>query len=102
MRGSREQLLYIVQTYQTPDSLGLFSTSKFVRIWRLALMETHTLPGPFAFDLNLERPTQKGTDEHDEAKHSNALEGRVDSDTVDDVGSDQEFQPEHDRSPQEQ
>src|SRR6266704_6305055 len=74
--------------------------SKLVRICRCALVEERTLPGPFAIDLNLKRPAQERTDEHNKPKHANACEGRIDSDAVNDVGSNQEFQPEHDRSPQ--
>jgi hypothetical protein len=63
-------------------------------------VETRTLPGPFAIDLNLERPAQERTDEHKKSKHANAREGWLDGDAADDIGSDQEFQPDHDRSPQ--
>ena len=58
-------------------------------------METQTLPGPFPIDLDLERPTQECTDEHNQSKDAYAGEGRVDSHAIDDVGGNQEFQPEH-------
>ncbi len=45
-------------------------------------METRTLPGPFAIDLNLERPAQERTDEHKKSKHANAREGWLDGDCI--------------------
>jgi hypothetical protein len=73
---------------------------KFVWIRRFALVEARTLPGPFSIDLNLERPTQEGSDEYDEAEHANGGEGGIDGDTADDVGSNQQFQSDQDCSAQ--
>ncbi|HYB00066.1 MAG TPA: hypothetical protein VED37_07590 [Ktedonobacteraceae bacterium] len=63
-------------------------------------METRTLPGPFAIYLNLECPAEERADEHEKSKHANAHEGWINDDATDDIGSDQNFQPDHDRSPQ--
>src|SRR6266566_894901 len=71
---------------------NVFNGKRFVRV------ETQTLPGPFTIDHNLERPTQERTDEHNQSKYANAGEGRIDSHAIDDIGGDQEFQPEHNRS----
>jgi YD repeat-containing protein len=61
-------------------------------------VEPQTLPGPFPIDLNLERPTQERTNEHNQSKYAYAGEGRIDSHAIDDVGGNQEFQPEHNGS----
>ncbi len=56
--------------------------------------------GPFTIDLDLERPTQEGTDEHDKRKHADACEGGIDGNAPDNVGCNQQFQSEHDGSTQ--
>ncbi len=62
-------------------------------------METRTLPGPFAVDLDIDRPAQERADQHNQSEHANGREGGIDSDAVDDISSNQQFQPDHDCSP---
>jgi len=63
-------------------------------------MQFSTIPGPFAIDLNLQRPAQECSHEHDEPKHANAGEGGVNGDTTDDISNNQQFLGHQDRSPQ--
>jgi hypothetical protein len=51
-----------------------------------------------ALNLYLEREAQERPDKDDEAEPSQVVEGRVDGDRADDIGSDQELEPEEDRS----
>ena len=63
-------------------------------------MEPRTLPRPFAVDLDIDRPAQERADKHDQPEYANGHEGGIDGDAVNDIGGDQEFQTDHDRSPQ--
>jgi hypothetical protein len=56
------------------------------------------LPRPAALNLDLERKAQKRPEKDDEAEHSQVVESRVDGDRADAIGSDQELEPEEDRS----
>jgi hypothetical protein len=62
-------------------------------------VETHTLPGPLTIDLTFKRITQEHTDEYSHFKHTNTCDLRIDRHAFDDVGDDQEYQPELTRSP---
>ena len=53
-------------------------------------------PGPAPFDLDLEREAEEGPDENDAAEDEQALKRRLDRHRVDDVGGDQELEPEQD------
>lgn len=66
-------------------------TSELVGICWLALMRASAIPRPFAIDLNLQRPAQERSHEHDETKHANAGEGGINGDTADDIGNNQQF-----------
>ena len=63
-------------------------------------MRASAIPGPFAIDLNLQRPAEERSHEHDEPKHANAGEGGVNGDTADDIGNNQQFLSDQDRPPQ--
>jgi hypothetical protein len=52
-------------------------------------MRASTIPGPFAIDLNFQRPTQKRSHKHNEPKYTNAGEGGVNGNTADDIGNNQ-------------
>lgn len=56
------------------------------------------LPGPAPLDFHLEGEAEKRPDEHDASKHDQAVNGRFDGNGVDDVGRDQELQPEQNRA----
>src|ERR1700704_204203 len=58
------------------------------------------LPGPASVDFELQGDTEERPDEHDERQDARALEGWVNGDRPDDVGRDQELEPEEDRPPQ--
>ena len=54
------------------------------------------LPRPPALDLDLERETKERPDHHDPRENRKAVQGRIDRHGVDDVGGDEELQPEQD------
>jgi hypothetical protein len=57
------------------------------------------LPGPATGDLEFERPTEERADQHNAREHSGALEGGRHRDRSDDVGGDQELEPQEDDLP---
>ena len=77
-------------------------------IFGVAIRRTHAPSAPFslfmalrrpvALNLYLEREAQERPDKDDEAEPSQVVEGRVDGDRADDIGSDQKLEPKEDRS----
>lgn len=57
-----------------------------------------SLPRPPAVNLDLKREAEKSPDQYDPGKHQQALNCRLDGDRVDDIGRDQKFQTEQDRT----
>jgi hypothetical protein len=77
-------------------------------IFAVAMRRTHAPPAPFglfmalpwpaALNLYLEREAQVRPDKDCEARHSHVVESRIDGGRAEDIGSDQEREPEKDLS----
>lgn len=72
--------------------------SALKRFLPLVAIAPVSLPRPAARHFDLERQTQECPHQHDGRKHPDALEGEVKGNRSDDVGPDEYFQPEQDRS----
>lgn len=67
---------------------------------RLGGLAPRATPGPLAIDLDFQRPAQKSPDEHDEAEHADALKCWLYRHRADDIGRDEQFQSDEDRTTQ--
>src|SRR5262249_38291174 len=56
------------------------------------------LPRPSAFDLQHQRPAQEGAHQHQAGEQCQALKIQFECDGLDDIGSDQHFEPEQQRA----
>lgn len=54
------------------------------------------LPGPASGEFQLEREAEEGSDQDDDRENADAAVGQIDGDRVDDVSSDEQFQPHQD------
>ena len=97
-------VLAVLIPRQQPDAAGGGLSGAFVRwLWGRdgsGAAQRGPAPGRHALDLDLQREAQERPDQHDEPEDQDVVEGRGYGDRPDQVGGDEDLQPEQQRAPE--